>query len=61
MPDGAQCERQKGSILFGHTLIDERTQPAIGAAIPILNSIAHVGSELLIEKVDLLVNIEYIL
>lgn len=46
MPDGAQCERQEGSVLFGYTLIDECTQPAIGAAVPILDSIAHVGSEL---------------
>lgn len=47
MPDSAQCECQESSVLFGYTLIDKRTQPAISAAVPVLNGIAHVGSELL--------------
>lgn len=46
MPDSAQSECQNSAILFRHTLIDNGAQPAICAAIPIVDCIAHIGSEL---------------
>lgn len=42
VPDGAEGEGKERAVLLGHSFIDKRSQPAVGAAVPVVDGIAHV-------------------
>lgn len=50
VPHSAQGECQQSAILLGHALVDECAQPAICAAVPVVDRVPHIGGELQRER-----------
>jgi len=42
VPDGAEGKGEERAVLLGNPFVDERSQPAVGSAVPVVDRIAHV-------------------